>query len=62
MKMSWDSACSSLLFLFRTNGKKGHLNENDFRHCYGDFIRKWHSESYLITAMFKVQTALKTAF
>ena len=42
------------IFLFRTNDKKGHLNENDFRHCYGIFFRKWHSERYLITVMFKV--------
>ena len=29
---------SLVLFLFRTNGKKGHLYENDFRHCYGIFF------------------------
>ena len=23
-----------IIFLFRTNGKKGHLDENDFRYCY----------------------------
>ena len=51
--MSRDSACSSLLFLFRTKGKKGHLNENDFRQSYGNFIQKEHTESYLIMAMFK---------
>ena len=50
-----DMAFLLLLFLFRTNGKKGrHLDENDFRHCYGNFFRKRHSESYLITAMLKV--------
>ena len=54
MKMSWYSACLLLLFLFRTNGKKENLDENGFRHCNGTFFRKWHSESYLITAMFKV--------
>ena len=58
---------SLVLFLFRTNGKKGHLYENDFRHCYGISFWKWHSESHLITAMFKVpsqqlQSTLKTAF
>ena len=53
MKMPWYSACS-LLLLFRTNGKKGNLNENDFRHCFGRFFRKWHSERHLITAMFRV--------
>ena len=54
MNMSWYSACLLPLFLFKTDGKKGHLVENGFRHCYGNFFRKWHSESYLITAMFKV--------
>ena len=46
-----------LLFLFRANGKKRHLDEND--HCYGNFFRKCHSSSrfhssYLITAILKV--------
>ena len=54
MKMSWYYACLLLLFLFRTNGKKGHLDENGFRHCYGNLFQRWHSESYLIIAMFKV--------
>ena len=67
MKMTWYSACLLLLFLFRTNGKKGHLDKNDFRHCYGNFFWKWYSESYLITAMFKVPSqqirdTLTTAF
>ena len=26
------------IFLFRTSGKKGHLDENDFRYCYGNFF------------------------
>ena len=48
-----------LLFLFRANGKKRHLDENDFCHCYGNFFRKCHSSSrfhssYLITAILKV--------
>ena len=43
MKMSWSFACLLLLFLFRTNGKKVHLDENDFRPCYGNLFRKWHS-------------------
>ena len=43
MKMSWYFACL-LLFLFRTNGKKGHLDENDFRPCYGNLFREWHSQ------------------
>ena len=38
MRMTWYSACL-LLFLFRTNGKKGHLDENDFPHCYGKFSK-----------------------
>ena len=54
MKMRWYSGYSLLLLLFRTNGKKGHLDENRFRRCYGNFFWKWHSESYLITAMFRV--------
>ena len=38
MKMSWYSACLLLLFLFRTNGKKGRLDENDVRHCHCIFF------------------------
>ena len=38
MKMPWYSACLLLLFLFRTNGKKGRLDENDFRQCHGIFF------------------------
>ena len=26
-------------FLFRTNGKKEHLDESNFRHCYGIFFK-----------------------
>ena len=33
-----------LLLLFRTNDKKGHLDENDFRPCYGNLSRKWHCQ------------------
>ena len=54
LTFEWYSTCLLLLFLFRTNGKKGHLDEKDMRHCYGNVFRKWHSESYLITAMLKV--------
>ena len=36
--MPWYSACLLLSFLFRTNGKKGRLDENDFRHCLGIFF------------------------
>ena len=46
---------SSFYFLFRTEDKKGHLDKNDFRHCYIIF-RKYHAESYLIPAMFKVRS------
>ena len=28
-----------LHFLFRSNGKKEHLDENDFRHSYGNYFR-----------------------
>ena len=57
------SACSLLLFCFEPTVR--HLD--DLSHCYGKFFRKWHSESYLITAMFKVRTlqlqdTSKTAF
>ena len=34
------------IFLFRTNGKKEHLDENEF-------FRKCYYESYWISAMFK---------
>ena len=27
------------IFLFRTNGKKGHLNESEFHHCSGNFSK-----------------------
>ena len=27
------------IFLFRINGQKAHLDENDFRHCYGNFFK-----------------------
>ena len=67
VKMSWYSACLLLSFFFRTNGKKGHLDENGFRHCYGNFFRKRYSKSYLISPMFKVfsqqlRGTLKTTF
>ena len=42
------------IFLSRINGKKGHLDENNFRHYYGHFFQKWHSECFVITVMFKV--------
>ena len=54
------NSISSVLFcLFGTSGKKGHLNKNDFLHCcvcvcVWFFFGKWHCESYLIRAMFKL--------
>ena len=37
------------IFLFRTNGKTEHLDENNFCHCYGNFFESaaW-KVSYLI--------------
>ena len=37
--MTWYSACLLLLFLFRTNGNKGDLDENDICHGYGIFVK-----------------------
>ena len=37
-KVPWYSVFSFLLFFFRTNGKKGRLDENDFRHGYGNYF------------------------
>ena len=34
-----------IYFLFRNNGNREQLDENDFRRCYGIFFRKYHSES-----------------
>ena len=41
------------IFLFRTNGKKEYLGENEFVTVMVIF-RKCHSESYLITSVFKI--------
>ena len=38
IKTTWYSACLLLSFLFRTNGKKGELDENDVRHGYCIFF------------------------
>ena len=54
MKMPQYSASLLLLVWLRNNDKKVHLDEKDVRHYFGNVFRKWHSESYLITAMFKV--------
>ena len=41
----------SIFFLFRTKGKKGHLDKNEFRHCYGTFFKniilKLLNQSYI---------------
>ena len=47
------------IFFLRTNGKNEHLDENEFRHSYGNY--------YLISAIFKVLSqqlrgTLSTAF
>ena len=67
MKMTWCSACSLLLFLFRTNGKKRYLDGNGFRDRNSNFFRKCHPESYLITTMFivppqQIRGTMTTAF
>ena len=43
------------IFLFKTNGKKRHLDENDFR-AIMLVSPKNYSESYLIATMFKVSS------
>ena len=52
----YESAMVFRVFIFslllRTIGKKEHLDENDFRHCYVFFFRKCRFESYFITEMF----------
>ena len=55
------------IFLFKTTGKKKHLDEDDFCPFYGNFFGKCRSESYLIITLFKVLsqqlwTTLTTAF
>ena len=54
-------------FLFRNNGNREQLDENDFRRCYSDFFSKMSFWKYFITAMFKVfsqqlRGTLTTAF
>ena len=65
--MPWYSVFSCFIFLFRSNGKKEHLDENDFRHGYGKLFPKFSSDSYLISVIFKVLSqqlrgTLTTAF
>ena len=40
MKFLWYSAFLSFSFSLRTNGKNGHLYENNFRQCYDNFSNK----------------------
>ena len=59
--------CFHFYFLFRNNGIREQLDQNDFRRCYGNFFPKVPFWKYLITTMFKVisqqlQDALATAF
>ena len=59
--------CVFIVIILRGDGKKRHLDANQFRHCYSNFFRKWRSERYLITAMFKgssqqLRSSLTTAF
>ena len=39
MKMLWYPAFSFLFFCLEPMIKKGHLDENVFRHCYGNFFK-----------------------
>ena len=39
--------CVSFFILFLEPTVREQLNENDFRHCYGFFLRKYHSETTL---------------
>ena len=53
--------------MFRNNGKRKQLDENDFSHCYGNFFSKLSFWKDLIIAIFKVisqqlQGTLTTAF
>ena len=50
--------CVFIVIILRGDGKKRHLDANQFRHCYSNFFRKWRSERYLITAMFKGSSAI----
>ena len=53
--MTWKhhgTPCFHFCFLFRNNGKREQVDENDFRCCYGKFS-KMSFQKYLITAMFK---------
>ena len=56
-----------IYLLFRNNGNREQLDENDFRRCYGIFFSKVSFRKYLIAAIFKVLSqqlrgTLTTAF
>ena len=44
--------CFHFYFLFRNNGKRNKLDENDFRFCYMVIFLKVSFRKYLITAIF----------
>ena len=39
MKASWYSVFPFIFFVFRTNGKKEHLDENDFRKSFSNYFK-----------------------
>ena len=38
-KVPWYSVFSFFIFLFRSSGKNEHLDENHFRHAYGNYFK-----------------------
>ena len=38
-KVPWYSVFSFFIFLLRSNGKNEHLDENHFRHAYGNYFK-----------------------
>ena len=47
--------CFHFYFLFRSNGKREQVNENDYRRYYGNFFfLKVSFQKYLITVIFKI--------
>ena len=48
------SVFSFLFFLFRNSVIREQFDENDLRHCNGNFFSKVPFQKYLIPAMFKV--------
>ena len=54
-------------FCLEPNGKKVHLNENDFHQSYGNYFKKFYFGSYFVSAVFKdlsqyLRGTLTTAF